>query len=51
MIGVGVIVLRGGRVLLGRRRGSHGADSWALPGGHLEEGETVDGLMDVQLVG
>jgi 8-oxo-dGTP diphosphatase len=42
MIGVGVIVLRDGRLLLGRRRGSHGADSWALPGGHLEEGETVE---------
>ena len=41
-VGIGVIVVRGGRVLLGRRRGAHGAGDWALPGGHLEFGETPE---------
>ena len=42
-IGVGVIVQRDGRVLLGRRRSdSHGDGVWQFPGGHLEWGETVE---------
>jgi 8-oxo-dGTP diphosphatase len=40
-VGVGVIIVRDGRVLLGERMGSHGAGTWALPGGHLEFGESV----------
>jgi 8-oxo-dGTP diphosphatase len=41
-VGVGVLIVRGGAVLLGVRRGSHGAGSWAPPGGHLEFGESVE---------
>ncbi len=41
-VGVAAIVLRQGLVLLGLRRGSHGAGTWALPGGHLEFGESVE---------
>lgn len=41
-VGVGVILTRRDSVLIGRRRGVHGAGTWALPGGHLEFGETVE---------
>ncbi|CAN7522859.1 NUDIX hydrolase [Pseudoxanthomonas sp. LjRoot143] len=40
-VGVGAIVMRDGLVLLGQRIGSHGAGTWALPGGHLEFGESA----------
>jgi 8-oxo-dGTP diphosphatase len=39
-VGVGALVIAAdGRVLLGRRRGAHGAGDWAPPGGHLDPGE------------
>ncbi|MBD1582742.1 nucleotide triphosphate diphosphatase NUDT15 [Pseudoalteromonas sp. S16_S37] len=41
-VGVAVIILREGRVLLGERIGSHGAHTWATPGGHLELGESIE---------
>lgn len=41
-VGIGVIVVRDGKVLLGERLASHGAGTWAIPGGHLEFGETFE---------
>jgi len=41
-IGVAVIVVRQGRVLLGKRINAHGAGTWQFPGGHLEYGETIE---------
>jgi 8-oxo-dGTP diphosphatase len=41
-VGVGVVLKDGsGRVLLGRRKGSHGKGEWSLPGGHVELGESM----------
>lgn len=41
-VGVAAVVLRKGRILLGERIGSHGAHTWATPGGHLEMGESIE---------
>lgn len=41
-VGVGVLVEKEGKILLGLRKGSHGAFTWAPPGGHLEFAEGVE---------
>ena len=41
-VGIAVFVCRGGRFLMGRRRGAHGAGTWSVPGGHLEFGESFE---------
>ena len=35
-VGVGVMILKDGKILLGKRKGSHGDGEFAFPGGHLE---------------
>ena len=41
-IGIGVIVIRDGKILLGERLSNHGAGTYEIPGGHLEFGETFE---------
>ena len=41
-VGVGVMILKQGRVLLGKRKGSHGAGEYAFPGGHLDYMESFE---------
>lgn len=35
-VGISVLVRKDGKLLLGKRKGSHGAGEYASPGGHLE---------------
>jgi len=39
-VGIGVIVLKDGKILLGKRKNAHGEGAWCYPGGHLEYGES-----------
>lgn len=59
-VGVGVLVVKDGKVLIGERLASHGAGSFSIPGGHMEFGETFEqtalreleeetGLIDVEI--
>ncbi|MFZ1324382.1 MAG: NUDIX domain-containing protein [Candidatus Saccharimonadales bacterium] len=41
-VGVGVFVVKDGKVLLGKRKNAHGANEYGGPGGHLEYGETAE---------
>lgn len=42
-VGIGVMILKDGKVLLGKRKGKHGAGEYAWPGGHLEYMESFEG--------
>jgi len=35
-VGIGVLIFKDGKVLLGKRKGSHGAGEYASPGGKLD---------------
>ena len=39
-VGVGVALIKDGKVLLGKRRNAHGEGTWSFPGGHLEYQES-----------
>lgn len=39
--GVGALVFRGDKILLGKRKGAHCAGTWAPPGGKIEEGQSI----------
>ena len=39
-VGIGVMVIKEGNILLGKRKNAHGEGTWSYPGGHLEFGES-----------
>lgn len=41
-VGVGVLVIKDNKILLGKRKGAHGTGCYSPPGGHLEFKETVE---------
>ena len=41
-VGIGIFLIKGDEILLGVRKGSHGAGEYALPGGHLELHESFE---------
>ncbi len=41
-VGIGILVFKNGKILLGKRKGSHGAGEYGGPGGHLEFGESIE---------
>lgn len=41
-VGVGVMIFKDGKVLLSKRKGSHGSGEYAFPGGHLEYMESFE---------
>ena len=45
-VGIGVMIVREGKVLLGKRKGSHGQGEYSFPGGHLEYMESIEGCAE-----
>lgn len=41
-IGVGVIIIKENKILLGKRKNAHGDGTWSFPGGHLEFNEEIE---------
>lgn len=41
-VGIAVFVMKDGKFLMMQRQGSHGAGTWAPPGGRLEFGESFE---------
>jgi len=49
-VGVGVLVIKKGKILLAKRKGAHGSGSYSPPGGNLELMETVEACAKRELI-
>ena len=41
-VGVGVLIQNNGKLIFGKRIGAHGKNTWSVPGGYLEFGESFE---------
>jgi len=41
-VGMGVFIFKNGKFLMGKRSAPHGRGTWAVPGGHVEFGESFE---------
>ena len=41
-VGIGVIIIKDRKFLMGWRKAKHGSGTWCPPGGHLEFGESLE---------
>ncbi len=41
-VGVGVILIKDNKILIGKRKNAHGDGTWSFPGGHLEMFESIE---------
>ncbi|MFA6064603.1 MAG: NUDIX domain-containing protein [archaeon] len=49
-IGLGAIIIREGKILLGKRIGKHGNNTWAPPGGLLEFNEEIEHAVEREVL-
>lgn len=49
-VAVGALVLRDGKLLLGKRKNIYSAGDWGLPGGHLELNENMGKAIERELL-
>lgn len=49
-VGLAAIIHHNGKVLLGKRKGTHGNSTWGMPGGHLEMGESLEECIEREVM-